>query len=422
MELPAETDPALRAVVREALAEETTGRDLTWARSDDGQSEPVHCLFAPPEAPFKPPEVFDRVRFGGVLVVLFKRWREARRCAGLFDRAGGFEIDQPPATLTLGRNRLGLPDRVHYFVARKVMMLPPGEFSHRFTFTVSLVRHAMSGGEYAVLKEVPSHELVMKRLRSRYKDLDEKTLAHNASQLVDKVFPLMLTRESGFLRLLEEQLPAGYRERVPKLFGVMRRPDGFVNKMLIKWFRQGGEPISPLEFARESTTLLKLIHEVPRVVHLDMRLDNFLITPEGVCLLDFASSVQLEEDFSESAILQTLFKGWLETSGVQQVMGQMIRKGQLTSAPLVAAHKKVDVAADIFYLALQLPQLHRHHDFGGLLEGEAESEANQALKNLREEVLRPADPQQPTITTARDLLNAIERIEIMLEDDRIPLE
>ncbi|MDX1683408.1 MAG: hypothetical protein R3336_09825, partial [Phycisphaeraceae bacterium] len=84
--------------------------------------------------------------------------------------------------------------------------------------------------------------------------------------------------------------------------------------------------------------------------------------------------------------------------------------------------EKIDTAADLFFLALQLPQLHRHHDFGGLIKGDPESDAVKALRELREEVVQPADPQNPTVTTMRDLLDEVERIGIELEDDRIELE
>jgi len=38
-------------------------------------------------------------------------------------------------------------------------------------------------------------------------------------------------------------------------------------------------PIEQIEFARQSADLLRALHDDARVMHLDLRLDNFVITP-----------------------------------------------------------------------------------------------------------------------------------------------
>jgi serine/threonine protein kinase len=169
-----------------------------------------------------------------------------------------------------------------------------------------------------------------------------------------------------------------------------------------------------MEFARQSADLLRVLHDIPRVIHLDLRLDNFVITPNGVGFVDFGSAVRDDEDLSKNPLLQSLFGELMRTSQIQKMMEQMTLSGQVTSQVIKSGRNKPDKAADFFYLALQFNSPHANPDLAGLIDYDPASKEARDLSLLTSEILRPKDPSNPTFRSAKDILHGIERIQLGL--------
>jgi serine/threonine protein kinase len=78
-----------------------------------------------------------------------------------------------------------------------------------------------------------------------------------------------------------------------------------------------GRPLTQLEFARQSAELLAALHDAAGVMHLDLRLDNFVITDHGVGFVDFGSAVRVGEEFPEASLLSNLFVRMQHHMGIE---------------------------------------------------------------------------------------------------------
>ncbi|HWP39574.1 MAG TPA: hypothetical protein VNL70_01520, partial [Tepidisphaeraceae bacterium] len=252
---------------------------------------------------------------------------------------------------------------------------------------------------------------VIERLRKKHPDYPAAGIEKLAAKFVNKIFPTFLTREAGILLILAEHLPRPYDKRVPRLIDLEKDERGFVRRLRMSWLRNGGPVLSHMEFARQSADLLRVIHEIPRVIHLDLRLDNFVITPQGVGFVDFGSAVRENEDLSRNPLLQSLFGELLRTSQIQRMMEQMTLSGQVTSQVIRSSCHKPDKAADFFYLALQFNSPHNNPDLAGLIEYDPRSREARDLAALTSEILRPANPAAPAFRSARDILHGVERLQ-----------
>ena len=189
---------------------------------------------------------------------------------------------------------------------------------------------------------------------------------------------------------------------------------GLVRRMDLNWLRNGGRKLTQLEFARQSTDLLRALHDVAQIIHLDLRLDNFVITEHGVGFVDFGSAVRVGEDLSESQMLTTLFEEMMQTSSIQRMLGKMKKAGKVTSRVITASHGKVDKAVDLFYLAVQFNQPHKNPDFKDLVAHDPQSPQARALEQLTDQILRPADPDNPPYRSVNDVLQALLKLETQL--------
>jgi serine/threonine protein kinase len=250
----------------------------------------------------------------------------------------------------------------------------------------------------------------MVRLKQRFPDTPHENLAQRARKLVDKVFPVFLTREAAFLRLLHRDLPEDYRDRVPHVLGVERGPDGLVRQLCMNWLHLGATPLPQLAFARQLTDLVRVLHDVIHLIHLDLRMDNVVISDHGVCLVDFGSAVRMDEDLSRSPMLATLFGEMMSTSQIQRLLGRMKDAGEVTSKVLVEGHQKIDRAADLFNLAVQMAEPHRNPDLRPLIDFDPESREARQIKQLSERILKPIEPNRPRHRTAADILADLDRI------------
>ncbi len=390
-------------------AEYQTHRDKTSLTCKQGL---VDYLFRIEDEPHGPDDIFDRLRWGGIFVYLS---RTPSKLIGLADhfQQRGFEV------LTNGSivrdKRLGLrlpllcPPR-YLFVARKILLIRPRELTERFTYHVELQRATDKPDQWIVLKQVPSVDRVIARLRAKFPGMAMAELQRRALKFTEKIFPLFLTREAAILRILERHLPTSIRQRVPHVINMEQDHRGYVRKLWINWLRNGGAALSQIEFARQSAELLMSLHEMANVIHLDLRLDNFVITEKGVGFVDFGSSVRVNENISGNPLLATIFDELMHTSEIQRMLTNMKHSGGITSHIINAAHHKVDKAVDLFYLAVQINRPTTNPELRDLINYDPASPQALELKQLTDEILRPKDPAKPTYCSAKDVLHGIERI------------
>lgn len=388
----------------------------TGALADDAA---VHdFLFAGSGEPRLPDEVFGRLRWGGVFAYVGTSETRVRRLAESFDGRRGFVLEQPPTYIwsaPLGLRLPGLATKGYWFSARKTQLIQPGQVTERFTYDVELARCPDAPEGWMVCKQVPTVESVLWRLQQKFPDADRDDLDKRAHKLVDHVFPTFLTREAAILKILQEKLPEPYRQRVPRALGVEKDGQGFVRRLAMNWLRTGGEPMSQLEFARQSAELLSVLHDMAGVIHLDLRLDNFVITEHGVGFVDFGSAVRMGEELERSPMLSTLFGEMMRTSQIQRMLGRMLEKGQVTNRVIREVHGKVDRVVDAFYLAVQINRPLRNPEFRDLIRYDPASDEARMLDALTAAVLRPKHPDKARFKTAADILRGIRRIQRRLE-------
>jgi hypothetical protein len=376
----------------------------------------VDYLFATEAEPHSPTEVFRRLRWGGLFVFCSRSKRQVAELVAKFPPAG-FTVETPPSSVRKGWLPFFSP-RVHYFIVRKTELILPGQDTERFTYQVSLIRSDDPNEPIVVLKQVPTVESVVNRLRQRFPDVPVEVITKRARKFTEKIFPTFLTREAAILMILQEHVPAPYNARVPRAIEVEKDDRGFVRRLKMNWLRNGGEPLTQMEFARQSADLLRVMHDVAHVIHLDLRLDNFVITPDGVGFVDFGSAVRDDEDLSTNPLLSNLFDELMRTSQIQRMLEQMTISGAVTSSAISRGYQKVDKAVDFFYLAVQFSTPHANPDLAGLIHYDPTSRDAKDLAALTKEILRPADPQRPTFRSAKDILHGVERIMLKLDRRR----
>lgn len=377
----------------------------------------VDFLFAVEDEPHLPDDVFGRLRWGGQFVYLTRDPSQLETLGERFNNRG-FKVLRGPAMARIGPLAFlpFLGRKVHYLIARKMYLTRPREITDRFTYHVQLTAPepkmaAQARDGCVVLKEVPTLERVMGRLRAKFTDVPQNVLERRARKFTEKIFPLFLTREAAMLKILQRDLPPQYAARVPTLLECEKDSRGYATRVWMKWLRNGGQPISQLEFARQSADLLRVIHELANIIHLDLRLDNFVITEQGVGFVDFGSAVRVGENIHGNPMLSTLFEELMRTSQIQRMLDRMRNTGSLTSYILCDAYGKVDKAVDLFYLAVQIKQPTANPDIADLIRYEPESAEATALRRLSDEILKPPDPGRPSYRSAADVLEGLCRVE-----------
>ncbi len=367
----------------------------------------------------EPNEVFRRLRWGGQLLLIHSDTRELLHAARVYRAYDGFDLEAGPGTTRrslLGLSLPGFGKKMSYLVLRKVTLIAPGEDTDRFTFDVRLIKKAEFGDRYVVMKQVPRYRRVVTRLQTRFPEAPQDVLLARAEKLVKRVFPVFLTREAGFLQLIQRDLPEAFRGRVPEALGFERAPDGTVKRLYMSWLRLGGQPLTHMAFAQQSAELLSILHDVIGVIHLDLRLDNMVIHNGQVCFLDFGSSVRVGEQIEKSPLLSSLFEEMMNTSQIQRTMGRMRDAGRLTSDVIVSAHGKIDKAVDMFYLSLQISKPVSNPDLMPFIQFDPGTEVAQRIRLLTSAILRPSDPNRPHFISARDVLGGLQRVERKLSE------
>lgn len=412
---PPNRDKLVQAVRSQHLQEEdTAGRVLrrTPAAIDEENSL-SHVLLAGDGEPCHPAEVFPRLRWGGVFAFVAGSLKQAQKiCDEYRDEKSGFLVEKEVTPVKCGFWIFGA--KGHFFLARKVELLMPGDTTERFTYSVRLIKHPKGPDApfgWCVWKQVPTFENLICRLSKKFPDQDPSDLRKRAKKLVDSVFPTFLTRETAILKILQTNLPEQHRGKVPRCLGVEKDEKGFVRGMKMNWLRNGGEPLSQLEFSKQSAELLAALHDEAKVMHLDLRLDNFVITENGVGFIDFGSAVRIGENLKESPMLESLFGEMMRTSQIQRMLGKMIEKGHVTNDAIREVYGRVDKTVDTFYLAVQINRPTGNPELIPLINYDEKSDMASKLGNLTAAVLRPKTSDASQFKTAADILRGILAVE-----------
>jgi hypothetical protein len=380
----------------------------------------VDSIVCTPADTHSPDDLFRKLRWGGLIIFVTPDRGQAVRF-GIQLTNFGFKITHKITQVVRGLFGLPIPflgRKLYFFVARKVDLLPPGQTTERFTYHVYLDR--IADGSWVVVKEVPTLDMVMARLRSKWTELPEEVLEKRARKFSDKIFPVFLTREAAILKIVNRDIPDEYRDRVPQLLYMERDKRGYVQRIRLSWLRNGGEPLSQLEFARQSADLLRALHDHVGIMHLDLRLDNFVITPRGVGFVDFGSAVRVNENLKENPLLFNLFEELMRTSEIQRMLLNMTLSGQVTSQAISCGLHKVDKAVDYFYLAVQISSPHTNPDLKDLIRFDKKSDEARELARLTEQILRPTDPAKPIFRSAADILAGIAGIQSPVSAEKDP--
>jgi hypothetical protein len=367
-------------------------------------------LFGTDDELTDPETVFRKLRWGGQFVYASRKGGPTGKLAKRFTERG-FRLTHGPGVLRSGWPIPFFARKTHYFVARKTLLIQPRELSDRFTYHVQLQDCERRPGQpCTVLKEVPATERVAARLHKRFPDLSTDIIEKRSRKFTEKIFPLFLTREAAMLQILQRDLPARYAGRVPRLLDKETDSRGFVRKLKMNWLRSGGAQLPQIEFARQCAELLHVLHDTVGVIHLDLRLDNIVITEAGVSFVDFGSSVRVGENLADNPLLDTLFEELMRTSEIQRMLERMTLSGRVTSPVIRNGYQKVDKSVDFFYLAVQINNPLKNPDFDGLVAYDPQSPHAVALKKMTDEVLRPKDLQNPKYRSAADMLRGIQLI------------
>ncbi|MDX1564486.1 MAG: phosphotransferase, partial [Phycisphaeraceae bacterium] len=297
---------------------------------------------------------------------------------------------------------------------RKVRLIRSGEFSDRFTYHVELVGDQNNPDQFVVLKGVPSTQQMIQRLEMRYPNMDAADIERRARSFTHDIFPLFLTREAGMLKVLRKHLPEEFRLRVPETVNVQKNDRGYVTRFTMTWMRNGhtaeGRRLSHMEFASQLSRMLMVLHEEAQIIHLDLRPDNLVITPDGVGFIDFGSAIRVDEDISRSKTLMKMFDQVMTTSGVQKMLCQMCDNGEVTNRVICDGYRKIDKVVDLFFMVLQMNNPHANPDLKNLVEYDPESVEARAIQQLTDRVLKPKDPKRPEFHTAADVYKALGEI------------
>lgn len=421
-------EPGLETVRDKLLLPDAEFRHLYRADPEADLSGLQDFCLAAGNRPNDPAEVFQRLRWGGQFVHVSK---DEHEIASLVPRLAerGFAIVKGPGFVRGGWGIPLISLKNHFVIARKTLIIPPRDFSDRFTYQVELERRdaaqpdgspSLGTDHWVVRKEVPTLERVLARLQFKAPDVPVATLERRAKKFVEQIFPLFLTREAALLKVIERDCPREYLHCFPRVVELEKDSKGYVRRLWTTWLRNGGTPLTQLEFARQSAQLLHLLHDRIGIIHLDLRMDNMVVTERGVGFVDFGSAVRVNENIHGNAVLSTLFGELMRTSQIQRMMDKMATTGSLTSHVIREAHQKVDKSVDVFYLAVQISQPVGNPDLRDLVKYDKYSPEAVELARLNNDILRPPDPRHPRYRTAQDVLQEILRIEHKLKAGTAP--
>ncbi|MEM7681837.1 MAG: hypothetical protein AAF288_07765 [Planctomycetota bacterium] len=376
-------------------------RSFAEAGQADAVALPVHDAPSPHDLD----TLFDRVRWGGCAVLLSRKPRLIAAWQKSLEQAEGFLAADPPRALEPAR-----PWRRHTqgLLVRKTRLDQPHRRSARFSYDLTLEPAPKAPHGWAVVKRVPSVEITAQKLLANQPDAHPDQARNYARKLIQKVFPVLLTREAAFLKINAEHLPPTVVNRTPQLLWMHPDQHGYAQEIGMTWLRMGGHPRPAVQFAAELAEVLLALHQHARVMHLDLRLDNVVATPAGAGIVDFGSAVRFGESVHDAPLLGKIFDSMLSASQIGSDLRRLRRRKHLTSPVFSRCFPGIDPAIDLFSLATQMPEPHRNPDLRGLVSPEPKPASRSRLAQLRREVLQPNDPSRPPFQNVADLAGALQ--------------
>lgn len=406
----ADPNPVLAPVIRKVFepdAEYQAFGEPTPAQSRDLPD----YIFATDGQEQEPAAIFSQIRWGGQYVFASPSLERVNQLSKEFAKYG-FAVERPADAVHDGwRFWPLLRKKVHYFAARKILHVPKGGVTNRFTFEVQLdVQKEKHNGQYVVTKRIPSTEWVLNRLRQHAQGIEEEELLRRAQSLIRSILPIFLTREVAIMDRLQQRLPPAMRNRVPHTLRYEQDDRGLVKLLQVNWLRNGGPRISQLDFAEQSAELLYNVHDKAGVAHLDLRLDNMVVTPSGVGFIDFGNSVHDDEDIAGSPTLSKVFNDLMRTTQVQRTLFRYIEQGAVTAPYFKDAVFKVDKAVDLFFLVLQFTSPHENPDLKDFIAYTKNSKEDYELHKMTNRLFCPAELEPGKVYTAAHVVNAVRTI------------
>src|SRR5690606_31100043 len=129
-----------------------------------------------------------QTRWGGNFIFVSKSKDLVRETAEQFSKSG-FLLERPIGHIKQPFKFLPfLGSKIHYFIARKMQLIPPGDITDRFTYMVELSVDKKND-RYVVTKRVPTDEWVINRLKRRWPELPYDTVEKRAKKFTEKIFP-----------------------------------------------------------------------------------------------------------------------------------------------------------------------------------------------------------------------------------------
>ena len=165
----------------------------------------------------------------------------------------------------------------------------------------------------------------------------------------------------------------------------------------------------------QSSELLYYVHEKAGVAHLDLRLDNMVITPEGVGFIDFGNSVHDDEDIAGSPTLSRVFGDLMRTTQVQRVLHRSVEQGHVTAPYFTNAVFKVDKAVDLFFLVLQFTAPHDNPDLKDFIDYTKNSKQDYELHRMTNRLFAPDHLEPGRVYAAAHVANALKKIKQRVE-------
>ena len=368
-------------------------------------------IFATDANEHDPATVFQLIRWGGQFVYADDSLPKVQSVADQFARYG-FQIEKPASAVANGWKFWPIvPRKVYFFSARKMKHIPQGTLTDRFTFEVELsISHETHHGKHVVTKRLPSLDWVLNRLRHRNPDMPDEEMERRGQSLIRNILPIFLTREVALMHRLQKMLPQEYRSRVPHAIHYEQDDRGYVNLLQVNWLRNGGKPISQLDFALQGAELLDVVHTKAGIAHLDLRLDNMVITPEGVGFIDFGNSVHDQEDLANSPTLSRIFGDLMRSTQVHRVLERMIKTGHVTAPYFTEALFKPDKAIDLFYLVLQFTSPHDNPELKDLILYTPNSKEDYELHKMTRRLFAPEELSPGKVYAAHHVHTALRMI------------
>ena len=403
-----ELNPVLDPIIRKVFQQDA--EYLAFGGPSAPRELPDY-IFATDDQEQDPATVFKKIRWGGQYVFASPSIERVARLSRDFAEYG-FAVERPTGTVTDGWRFWPLLRRkAHYFAARKILHVPRGGVTSRFTFEVQLnVSRDTRNGQHVVTKRIPSTEWVVNRLRHHAQGVKEEELIQRAQSLIRNILPIFLTREVAIMDRLQQRLPEHVRDRVPRTLHYEQDDRGFVKLLQVNWLRNGGEPISQLDFAEQSAELLHYVHEKAGVAHLDLRLDNIVVTPKGVGFIDFGNSAHDDENIAGSPTLSKVFNDLMHSAQVQRTLERYVQQGHVTAPYFTNAVFKVDKAVDLFYLVLQFTNPHENPDLKDFIAYTKNSKEDYELHKMTNRLFAPENLEPGKVYTAAHVVNAIRII------------